>query len=107
VDADHSSDGDQEDQEDNDNGGVTDPAKVRRPIISLVDPALAAAWKVNQKHSMCFILDAVSPVRRFKWGMAFDGNAGFPEDTCDGNITETDGPDLGWMPVDPEIVGCV
>ena len=29
VDADHSSDGDQEDQEDNDDGGVTDLAKVR------------------------------------------------------------------------------
>jgi len=56
---------------------------------------------------MCFIFDAVSPVCRFKQGMAFDGNAGFLEDTCDGNITETDGPDLGWMSVDPEIVGCV
>ena len=38
--------------------------------------------------------------------MAFDEEADFQKDTYDGDITETDGPDPGWMPVDPEIVGC-
>jgi hypothetical protein len=101
-----SDDSDQEDEADDD-GSTADPSEVRRPVISLVDPALAAAWKVNQTHNMCFIFDSVSPARRFKRGMVFDEAADFPEDTHDGDITETDGPDPGWMPVDPGLVGCV
>ena len=95
-----------EESADDVDGNAIDAAKVRRPIISLVAPALATAWKVNRKHNMCFLFDAVSPACRFKWGMALDEEADFPKDTYDVDIAETDGPDPGWMPVDPEIIGC-
>lgn len=91
---------------DEDDGSVIIPARIKRPIIRLVDQTLATAWKVNPKQKMCFIFDAVSPARRFKRGMAFKETIDFPEDTCDGDITETDGPGPGWMPVDPTIVRC-
>ena len=99
-------DADQEHNGDND-GSLTDPAKVQHPVISLVDPALAAAWRVNQKHNICFIFDAVSPARRFKRGTVFNEEANFPEDTHNGDITETDGPGPGWISVDPGQVGCI
>ena len=92
---------------DEDDGGITDPTKIKRPIISLISPALAAAWRVNQKHPMCFLFNPVSPARRFKRGMVYNEEADFPKDTHDGDITETDGPAQGWMPVDPEIFRCV
>jgi hypothetical protein len=101
-----SDDGDEEDEADDD-GSIVVPAEVKRPVIKLVSPALAAAWRVNRKQEMCFIFDAVSPARRFKRGMVFDEKADFPKDTRDGNITETDGPGPGWMPVDPGLVRCV
>ena len=107
-DAGDADDGDQEDEGGEAKAdGVTDPKKVRRPIPHLVSPALAAAWSIHQNHDMCFILDAVSPARRFKRGMVFDDQADFPQDTCDGDITETDGPTPGWMPVDPDLAKCV
>ena len=104
VDSDNSDDGNQE--ADND-GGLTDPAKVKRPVTSLISPILATSWRVYQKHDMCFIFDSTSPARRFKRGMIFNEEAEFPEDTHDGDVTETDGPSPGWMPVDPAIVRCV
>ena len=104
-------DTDDADQEDEAGEGspddVTDPAKVKQPILHLIDPALVAAWDINTDHEMCFIFDAISPARRFKRGMVFNEDADFPQDTCDGDITETDGPDPGWMPVNPRVVGCV
>ena len=92
---------------DDGDGSLTDPARVKQPFIKILSPALATAWKVNRKHSMCLILDAVSPARRFRRGMVFNEEVDFPMDTLDGNITETDGPDPGWMPVDPTLVRCV
>jgi len=100
-----SDDGDEGNEDDD--GDITDPAKVRRPVISLIAPALADAWRINRKHDMCFILDAVSPARRFKRGMIYDDEATFPDDTRDGYITETDCPAPGWMPVDPGFPECV
>ena len=98
-------DGDQEDEGDEGNvEEVTDPTKVRQPILHLVNPALAAAWSINRNHEMCFILDVASPARRFKRGLAFNEEADFPQDTCDWEITETDGPGPGWMPVSPRLV---
>jgi len=101
-----SDEGNQEDKVDDD-GSITDPVMVKQPVIDLIDPALSAAWKVNRKHDMCFIFNPISPARRFKRGMVYDEAANFPVDTCDGDITETDGPGRGWMPVDPGIVGCI
>jgi len=92
---------------DDDDRDITDPARVKRPILSLLSPALVTTWKVNEKHTMCLIFDAVSPARRFKRGMVYDEEVDFPMDTLDGNITETHGPDPGWMPVDPTLVRCV
>ena len=56
---------------DEDDGGITDPTKIKRPIISLISPALATAWRVNQKHPMCFFFDPASPACRFKRGMVY------------------------------------
>ena len=95
---------DSDDSDGGDHGGSTDPAKVKWPITRLVGPSLATAWRVNQKHDMCFIFDSTSPAHRFKRGMVFNEEANFPEDTQDGEITKTDGPGPGWMPVDPAIV---
>ena len=92
---------------DDSDGSITNPTKVKQPFISQVNPALSLAWRVNPKHDMCFIFDSTSPARRFKRGMVFNEDADFPTDTHDGNITETDGPGPGWMPVDPGIVRCV
>jgi len=92
---------------DDDDRDITDPARVKWPVLSLLSPALVTTWKVNEKHTMCLIFDAVSPARRFKRGMVYDEEVDFPMDTLDGNITETDGPDPGWMPVDPKLVRCV
>ena len=101
-----SGDGDQEVKA-NDDEGAMDPAKVVFPVAKLINAALVGAWRVNRGHKMCFIFDAISPARRFKRGMVYDEEADFPEDTCDGDITETDGPDPGWMPVDPALCWCV
>ena len=92
---------------DDDDGSITDPARIKQPFVKILSPALATAWKINRKHSMCLILDAVSPARRFRRGMLFNEELDFPMDSQDGNITETDGPDPGWMPVDPTLVRCV
>ena len=90
-----------------DDGSATDSTKIKRPILGLISPVLARAWRVNQEQKMCFIFDLRSPARRFKRGMVYNEDANFPQDSCDGDITETDGPGLGWMPVDPVMAVCV
>ena len=112
VDTEDSDNVDQEDRAvegsvDENDGSIVDPVKVKQPIANLVSSALATAWQVNRNHRMCFIFDAVSPACRFKRGMLYNEVSDFPKDTLDGDITETDGPDPGWMPVDPPLVQCV
>jgi len=92
---------------DDGDGSIADPGKVRWPIANLVSPALATAWKVYPKQKMCFIFDPVSTAHQFKQGMLYDEDSDFPRDTLDGDITETDGPGAGWMPVAPTLVRCV
>jgi len=89
---------------DDHHGSITDPARVKRPTTNLLSPSLSTAWRVNGKHKMCLIFDAISPACRFKRGMVYDDEVNFPKDTFDGDITETDGPGPGWMPVDPTLV---
>ena len=105
MDVEDGEDGDREDEVESsavdDSGSATNSKQIKQPVLSLVHPALTTAWQVNRKNKMCFIFDQHSPARRFKRGMVYDEAADFPHDTCDGNITETDGPGPGWMPVDP------
>ena len=82
--------------------GQTDSAKIGQPIHRLVHKSLRAAWTINSSLPMCFIFDAVSPARRFKRGMPYSDSdaAVFPEYNASesGNVTETDGPEPGFMP---------
>lgn len=82
--------------------GETDSAKVSQPIHGLVHGSLKVAWAINKSLPMCVIFDAISPVRRFKYGMLYTDSdeVGFPEyDASEsGNVTEIDGPPPGWMP---------
>ena len=82
--------------------GETDSAKISQPIYRLVHGSLKEAWMVNNSLPMCFTFDAISPARRFKRGMEYTDSdkVDFPEyDASEsGNVTETDGPDPGYMP---------
>lgn len=46
----------------------TDPTVISRPVAKLVHPNLKKAWKIHSGHSMCYIFDAVIPVRQWKRG---------------------------------------
>jgi hypothetical protein len=80
--------------------GETDPAKVNRPISTIVHENLKSAWAINKALPMCFIFDTISPARQFKRGTPFDEQGQFPE-YSEGelnNVTETDGDPIPWMP---------
>lgn len=86
------------------------PANVTQPIFAFVHENLAAAWRVNINHPICFVFDAVSPARQFQRGVLFNEDAAFPElcDASPGDVTETDGPGpAALMPYMPEEYKCV
>jgi hypothetical protein len=83
--------------------GETNPARVNRPISTAVHENLKNAWTINKALPMCFIFDFISPARQFKWGTPFDEQGEFPEynDKDLGDVTETDGDPIAWMPYAP------
>jgi hypothetical protein len=80
--------------------GETDPAKVNRPISTIVHENLKSTWAINKALHMCFIFDAISPACQFKQGTPFNKRGQFPkysEGELD-NVTKTDGNPIPWMP---------
>jgi hypothetical protein len=93
-----------EESEDEDNyANTTDPTKVTRPVIDLVDENLSLAWRIDPGNPMCFIFDAVLPGRQFKRGMEWDPNVELPGYGPPPwpDLTESDGSDPGLMPYAP------
>ena len=82
---------------------TTDPRKVDRPVMNMVNRNLTDAWKVHHSHNMCFIFDCVNPARRFARDMHYNEDIDFPDaDARGGNVTETDMDDgIGLMPIRP------
>ena len=80
---------------------TTDPVRITRPVLNLVDPALKGAWKINTTHRMSLIFDSVIPIRQFQQDVLYN-NSARPEDAFakynpnpedDPNVTEDEGDD--------------
>ena len=54
-----------------DNDTTTDPTVVEEPVLDLVHPKLANAWKIYPRHQMCYIFEAVTPGRQWKRGTVY------------------------------------
>jgi hypothetical protein len=58
---------------------TTDPTAVEEPVLDLVHPKLADAWKVHPRHQMCYIFEAVTPGRQWKRGTVYTEEVPFAE----------------------------
>ena len=77
-------------------GKLTNVRYTTVPVPDIIIPELYDAWKINPRHKMCIIFDAVNPCRQFKRGEVYDEDLEDPfaeyEPNADDdpNVTDTD-----------------
>jgi len=74
---------------------------VETPVMELVHPALANAWKIDNTKEICWIFDVTHPPRQFKRGVVYTGQEFPAKKPPYGDLTETDDPKNGLLPFAP------
>jgi hypothetical protein len=47
------------------------PSKVTKPVVTQIHQNLINAWKIHEGNQMCYLFDAVVPVRQWKRGTVY------------------------------------